>query len=421
MNPNAKHALLKQLLGIAEHMKVNPHDQLTEGLSWSQPDGRVFHLPEPWAQEVRDHATRLSNQSPWNERFTDKYLRKRLSLVLIQSHDSGKDAASKLLDNMVEEFDAYSIERRIFVPITGINLVIPDLKIGQVVLRRFGDERFEQFSSQLDGVSQDHLAEPPQEVGGFKDLAKHNLFGKVCAEFTTVAEPDRAFERAKEQTRRAVELVTFACIALLPADAPQANVIIGLEGEVPRIGPWTLSISEGEINSSHSAPISAMPITIGTGSIEGLRRVGAIALSDLLARPDHELINWERSLIRAVHWLATSQTQVELQNRLLNLITAIETVLTENRGGITVQVAESLALLIGHSFEERMQIKCFVSNMYGARSAVSHGGKKSLIESDVSKLRGMVARMITTLVSHRDQWNSKNQLNDWLERKRLGG
>lgn len=420
MHSQAKQALLKRLMARAEHLEPNPTEQPASGLSWPQPDGRVLHLREPWAQEIRDEAINLVSKPPWNDRFTPEYLRKCLSMVLVQAFDGGKDAASAMLDSLVEMLDTYATERQIYVPITGIELAVPELKIGQVTLKRFDDSLFERFATQIDRYSENH---PPEQVEGgnhFKELGRQQLYGKVCAEFITVAEPDRGYERANEEARRAIELVTFACIAQLPPDAPQSNIVIGLDGEVPRIGPWILSMSEKEINSTHRAPISAMPITINADSISGLQHVGALVLSDLLSRPQHELSDWEESLIRAVHWLATSQAQVELQNRLLNLNTAIETLLTDSRGGITAQVAESVALLIGRSFEERKQIKTFISRMYRQRSAVSHGGAKTLIEADVNNLRRMVARLITTLVRHKDQWTSKDQVNGWLERKRLG-
>lgn len=418
MKPQAKTALLSFLVECAEHASVNPPEKLESGISWPEPDGRVFHLPEPWAQQFRERANSLARRRPWSERFTERFIRNSFSLVIWKAHDNGKGAASELLDNMIDMLDHYSVERRVYVPITGVVLAIPELRLGRVVLKYFDDDLFDAIASRIDSFLNENVTE--EQVSHFKQLAREQLHGKVCAEFRAIAEPDRAIERAREETRRAVELLTFANVSLFPAEHPQSSTIVGLDGEVPRLGPWMLSLSDGEINTSHSAAMSAMPITIDEIFLHGLLRVGVMALSELLSRPSDRLTDWEEDLLRAVHWFATSQAQVETENRLLNLITAIETLLTTGHGGVTSATAEGVALITEGNYQDRKRIKSFIVDMYGARSGLSHGGNKGVSEDQVNKLRSTVARLITVLIDRKEDLSSKERLREWLEQKRLG-
>lgn len=420
MKPQAKTALLSFLVECAEHASINPPEKLESGISWSQSDGRVFHLPEPWAQQFSEKANSLARRRPWSERFTERYIRNSFSLVMLRAYDNGKGAASELLDNMTDMLDRYSVERRVYVPITGVVLAIPELRLGRVVLKYFDDDLFGVFASRIDSFLNENVTE--EQVSHFKQLAREQLHGKVCAEFWAIAEPDRAIERAREETRRAVELLTFANASLFPAGHPQSSTIVGLDGEVLREGPWMLSLSDGEINTSHSAAMSAMPITIDEMFLHGLLRAGVIVLSETLSREIDQLSQWEKDLLRAVHWFAASQTQVELEIRLLNLITAMEALVTgpRERTQIKSKVSRRAALLTLSNDEERMQVESFIRNMYRARSDLAHGKNTLVLESDVSRLRNIAAQLITILVHRKHDLSSKKELFELLEQKRLG-
>lgn len=422
MHEQAKRALLAHLIALATHLTVDPPVELESGISWPQPDGRLFHLPEPWAEQFRDRARSLHHSNRWSDRFTEKFVRQGLALVIHEAHQDGEEAAGERLDSVISMFEEYAVERTVYVPITGMILSIPQLPLGQVVLKTFDEELFNSLAQMVDGfaASRSMDEEVREHHEQFKQLARTQLVGKVCAEFRTVAEADRAIERARVEARRAVELITYACVALLPPSAPQTNIVIGLDGEVPRLGPWTLSMADTGVDTSRSAPISAMPITIGEKSLIGLQSCGVMTLSELLSRQSQTLNAWEKDLLRAVHWFATSQAQVELPNRLLNLSTAVETLLTEGRGGITASVSENVALLVGLSFEDRKRVKRIVSDMYGNRSAVSHGGNKEPVESEVNEFRSIVASLIKTLLRRKSELSSKKQLYNWLEEQRLG-
>lgn len=237
----------------------------------------------------------------------------------------------------------------------------------------------------------------------------------MCAEFRTRAEAIRTREQAETETRRALEVITFANAALYTFH-PQADAVVGLEGEIPTVGPW-IGVLAADVfyHSIRAAPI-AWPIEIAPASIEHFERVGMFALSDLLTRPDNELTDLDNALLRAVHWFAASQAQVELENRLLNLTTCIEALVGPEDGiRIKAIVAERTALIVTRG-EHRPGVQEFVRGLYGARSEVSHGEAKTVAEADVKELRRVAAELITTLLRRRDRVRTKEDLYAWLRR-----
>lgn len=188
---------------------------------------------------------------------------------------------------------------------------------------------------------------------------------------------------------------------------------------MPTAGPWIGVVASDVFHHSLRAAPTSWPIEITLLGIEQFERVGAFALLDLLVRPEDGLTDLERALLRAVHWFAASQTQVELENRLLNLTTALEALVGPEDGTqIAATVAGRTALIVARG-EHRDGVRRFVRELYRARSGVSHGGAKRVAEADVKELRRVAAELIATLIRRKGRVRTKEELLGWLDR--LGG
>jgi hypothetical protein len=117
-------------------------------------------------------------------------------------------------------------------------------------------------------------------------------------------------------------------------------------------------------------------------SVEGK----SFVLSDAAVKEyDHLLEDlFFRMLLRGLHWFAVSQTQVERENELLNLITCLETFLSDGKS-ITNAVAVNAAHLLATGLEARLEIKRKLQGLYSVRSGVSHGGQKAILEQELAE------------------------------------
>lgn len=418
----AKEALLQRLITIAEQARTEPLNCFERGMSW-QGVGTVFTLPESAAYEFLDLISKLVQDHPWSKKFSEDYLQQRLVPILKSAQMNGAESAAPLLEQLVEVVETYSTERVVYVPVQGLVLSIDELAIGQIVLRTMEGEPFDRLMGLVGSTitESDGGAQNDELLAYRQSRITEKLRGKVCAEFRTVAEPIRARELAEQETRRALELLTFANVALFPFHK-QADTVMGLDGEHPTLMAWVAVTSATSFEDfTRRAPTSwTLPITASI--LERFEQVGVLVLSDLLALPDSQLTDLDRALLRAVHWFAAAQAQTEIENRLLNLITCLEALLGPKDGSpISSSIAEATALIVTQGYENRLRIKRAIIALYQSRSGISHGGKKSVSEAKIVELRAICANILTILISWRGRLKSRDDLLNWLEHERLSG
>lgn len=374
-------------------------------------------LPEQAARQFLALAGRLARQRHWSDRVSETYLGQRLVPILTTARGGVPEHVETSIDDLINEVENYAVERTAYVPLKGVVLSLNELELGRVVLRVVDDQELDRIRQELKiaHATATGNAESRDEVDHLLIEASKNLGGKVCALYSSVAEPTRVREQAEVESRRVLEVLVFGNAALYPFH-PRSDAVAGLEGEVPPVGPWIGIVGADGFNFSIQMAPTSWPIEITLSEVEAFDKVGVFALADLLTRPEESLTDLEDALLRAVHWFAASQTQVELENRLLNLMTSLEVVVgPDDNSPIASAVSERTALIVARTDTYRDEIRKFVRGLYRARSGVSHGGRKVVAEEDVKELRRVAAELIMTLIRHGDRIRTKEELRPWLE------
>ncbi len=143
-------------------------------------------------------------------------------------------------------------------------------------------------------------------------------------------------------------------------------------------------------------------------------------VSAILAKPVSALSDFERVLLRGLHWFGNALPQKEPENELLSLVTCLETFLTPRDGNpIGTAIAEGVALLLGNTLDERKKLKKRVKDLYGKRSSVSHGGEKAVLESDLIELREIAKNFIQRMISLGKRIQSQKELLEMIEDQKL--
>jgi len=145
-------------------------------------------------------------------------------------------------------------------------------------------------------------------------------------------------------------------------------------------------------------------------------------MSKVLSKLDKELGDLEKVVLRALHWFANSQTQEENENKLLNLIVCLETLLTpRDDNPIGTFIAEAVAILLADDVEPRKRLKKRVKELYRLRSAVSHGGRKAILDRDLLELESIAGTLTMSLINRMDEFESHKALFEWIDSKKFGG
>lgn len=420
MNSNARSSYLNRLQSLAEHAIGQAFPQSAQGITWIDGE-RTLSLTEGNAREFLALIGELSQRDVWSERASEKFIQERLVPVLRSFKDGDPDRAASAFDAFVLQVEQDTVERTCYVPVDQIVLAHGPIQVGRVTFRVIDETAVEEAvdcvlstPSPASGVS------AVEWVDFIREQLKEHLLGRVCAEFGAIGEPGRLRERAVQETRRALELITCANAAMYP-HLPQGNSVASLSGEIPAVSPLIPVFAPGAAHTSITASERSYPIEISRSSLEAYERTGFWVLADLLEQPVQSLTEFEEALLRGAHWIAVAQTRDELETRLLNLMTAIEVLVGPKGDPVRVAIAEGVALLAEETYDARLELKKFISGLYDARSKLSHGGKKAVTESDVLRIRSIASELLAKLAHWKTRIRTKQELLELLEKARLSG
>ena len=423
MNEKAFKAYKNKIIAISQKAQM-PDKQGKRRTKVISSEGVVFALLDETVDEYNELTKKLLREKNWSEKFSEKYIEEALHSIIariIQSHEKQKDT-NDLLENLINNLVNYNREWIVLVPLLGLVMQLDSIQLGKVTIYTITKERAEELLAKIETIilSTRHTDKEKQQMVQME--REHFLRGiqnNVCAEFRVIAEPGRARERAEEETRRVLDILRYSIPSLYPDNC---RISVSLMGEITRTSRWIPIISSDSKSFSESSRAVGplVPFELGDSNIKQMEEIGVFKLSDILAKPEKQLTDFEKTLLRTLHWFSSSLTQHEIENQLLNMITCLETLLTPRDGNpIGTAIAEGVAILIRTGYEDRIILKNKVQKIYRSRSAVSHGGKKEIFESDVKELREISRTLIKTMIKRKDKFKSQKELLKWIEKLRL--
>jgi hypothetical protein len=434
MKENSRKSIVEQIVHLANNVVSDPEqiDQAMKSFTSSsespfhlfhlkRAEGITFMLADNTVNDYEKLLERLLQREGWGEKFSEEYLDKAIRRILVAILKEGNmEITEHLFDTLCEEFYTYAQKQVVYIPVVGITLHTDTFPIGNIIFRKmtdaYVDELFEKFKNiTLFTLSPQQVKETHNE---WTKQMLESLKGTVCAEFYIVAEPDRARERAEEEVRRVLDLLRYASSVIYRREL---NVAVGLQGEVIsaiRTIP-ILSLDE-QVATLHSSRQGLLcPFELTFENVEKMKQIGIFKVAKILEKP-HKQTDYERTLLRGIHWFATSQMQVEGENELLNLITCLETFLADGKF-ITNTVAVGAAHLLATQLETRKVLKKILQDLYGMRSGVSHGGQKTILEQNLADLRAIAKELIFQMIKRKDEFPTQKSFTAWLEERQLLG
>lgn len=348
----------------------------------------------------------------WRDACSIQYLENRLAKVLWALRFETQNQASKLFQSIlsdISDIDANGVEQRSYIPVTGLNLLVLQLKIGSVVLKAV---------NQHDPVLLEKNGDPLPQDNEYENL----LLGKTCGIYVCVSEPIRARERAEEEITRALEAITFLNCATYPYH-PQGDSVAGLQGTQASGRSAAVTLSSERRTWTMSNNPSRFPITITEGTVRHWRTLGLSGLSEILEKGHGSLSMIERMILRAIHWIFVSQSQLDSSTQLVSLATSIEALLGPPKGqSITKSIAENLAIILQNDYGRRVDTMKAFSKLYDLRSDAAHGThEKEIHDNHVRNLRYFATSLIVALLRHQNDIRTREDLFDWLSRSKLSG
>jgi hypothetical protein len=394
------------------------------------PDGDAFEpTPEAAVQQVISQTAEeydriledLLMSEGWTEKYSEAHLDKCLRKILQRRAEDGSSVnIGALFDALVAEYDSYVEGSTVYLPLAGIRMEVEDLHLGPVTIRKSDATTVAEMMRGVSGIVDASVATDKAKAA-VRDRMKQayeNL--SAFAVVRVVAEPERARERAVEETSRVIDLLRYSIPALYPASL---RVAVSLQSEnlcqrntsAPIVSCDTASL---KIKPYFLGPLR--PFDITTHTLERFSKLGVFRVAEILEKPPDEVSGFEQAVLRGLHWFASGVASSQPENAFLNWITCLETYLTpEHSEPIRMAVAEGTAIILVTGLANRRSLKSRVSRYYELRSRLSHGGTGQISESDIGAMRIIAGSLTWWMIGKVDEFATARELQTWLEDQRL--
>jgi hypothetical protein len=262
-------------------------------------------------EEYRKLVLGLLKQRGWAARFSEAYIQTAIQRMS-KATDDPDILGPELLKFLIAS-ENYDREQIVTVPVQSLQLPLGDLEVGNVVFRPVTLELLEAL---LEGTS----------------TSRDAFFSRspiwVIAQCRVIAEPQRARERAEEEVRAAIDILSYA---LGFAVKPGRLLTVGIQNDaVFGVRRTLVRNSQSDAYVMHGSGVGDS-VVLSSEIIGRLHRAGLSELSQVLKSDKRS--EFENTLLMAIHWYADAHNQRQVPNRVLSLITALETTFSKPEAG----------------------------------------------------------------------------------------
>lgn len=418
MNQQLLKKISEQLAQIAEKATAPTAE---DGLNFTMHDDVMYSLPQEefikFNEVVNTILKQNNNSRKFSFKFTEKKVKKIFSHILKNNENNESQKIESDLSNLFEELAAYSRKSTTYLKVDGI-VARGQFKIGNSTFFPGNKEQIDKIYIDACEVLKGTMSSPEDRVHYAKLISKvtqEELLGGCVVAVEVDAEPIRAFEIAKQEANRALDLLRLVSSTLHPI---LEDIRIGLKGDHPRTQRTGFIFSDGSFQSESDSIGSVVPFELNEKTIEHMEKIGASRISEALQKPQTN--NLEETLIQSIHWFSSAKMQDENENKLLCLIISLESLFkAESGNSIGGTVAESVALITAETLESRKEIIKIVRDGYSKRSGVAHGGKKTISDGDIATLTIVAITTIFETIKKLNNFSSQKELMSWIEELKL--
>lgn len=415
MNSRAIEKFANDLKDIAQN--ATSFDNARSFENFSMHDGVGYSLKDEQRQRLGDLINSFMEKGNYSQKFSEKYLEEKIKKIFADIISGRIQNASSSFTELCSELDSYAVKNIVYLPIDGVTLE-KDLNIGKVTLRICNRDILNHLiheSAKIIETGKDSSESKKLFLEQIKVSIEKHFSSNCIAQYEVVAEPIRAYERAKDEVRRVTDILRFSIKAIYPITE---DIRIGLRGDYPRTNVMSLVFSETSLHTKSDNVGSVRNFIIDDKALDQMKKIGATKLASFLT--DAPINQYKECLLRATHWFSSATTQLETENSFLHLIIALESLFTQENGNpITNTVAESTALLIANNLESRKEVKARIKRYYGIRSGIAHGGKKEVSEIDLLNLIYIVQIVIIILLEKSESMQTQKDLMQYIEDLKL--
>ncbi|WP_349535499.1 hypothetical protein [Leuconostoc citreum] len=325
----------------------------------------VFYYSDIVLAEITE---RILNEPKLGKLFS----RKDVNATILEFVGSGfedRENDEKVICKIIKWINSDPIEFTCFIPVHGVE-VSNKYKIGDVTLHPFNEKK---------SILKANLK---ADMTSFIETESIDKLPFAIIKVNSIS-PDGAIEVAISEVKSTLNILQFLF------NTPGSIYQIGTGKPTQNTGDsqyLALSSTTGIAQQkSRYIPFGIDLSLLSTNETEYLQRVSEIQ-SDIFNQT--KTVPLQNGLFNATTLIGNSLNSEDLTLQLLQLMSAIEALVEQNTftQGITDQVCERTALLLGADYDSRKKIYDKLSDLYKKRSHLTHGNTASINYFDIVNL-----------------------------------
>ncbi len=401
----------------------------------------------------------------FSEEYVEKLLKKNIRMMMhnLREPETPGIRPNVLANNTVEaifnDLDNYATGQTLYLPVSGIDIQLEEgkLELGNITLQAMTEEKAAELQNHIKSsiMAGSYTPEKKQElIQCFTEDLQRILKAKdqrVYAIYHVIAEPIQAEKRAREECYKVFDLLRYALPMISTHYPMEFSIPLKyIDGEEVPVSKYTQKDKEATIavgKSTHfglESEIGSFPdafsdsiilrglegfnrktsritqprsFRVDAHILQGLEKAKVFEASQIIKKGDASQTNFERCILRSIHWFANAQTPMQPDYVFLSLMSSIEAFLNPpSHEKVTTAIVEGIAALggkQGYAYTEKR-----VDELYEKRSALSHGDRAEIMERDISELRAIAFYLIHQMLQRTDEFTTQEQLYEVVKKIR---
>lgn len=358
-------------------------------------------------RSVQEQSRRLANEKAYRNKISEEFAYNTVIDWLKLTVTTGN--APPITEHFEASAESQIQKQEIWVPFPIIQITRP-IQIGNVVFRRITKPMMDTYAEKLNAYAD------PRKGAAF-DRLRSRLQATTAACITVEAESSKAKEIAANEADVAIGILRLACPILLDVYrwAPADPAFLDAMG-----GTQFLNVDTGQIEGIHSSlPVNMCHQYVFTPEEikHNMRWIWAFG---------HNLLVIERNafqelLLGSLLHFSKSILKADSSERLMYVITALESLFVREGEPIVQNLRERLAIMQGGSLDERQKAITTITKVYDIRSRFVH---RAVVVEDMSILADFFVKTWTAMffvLNNYNKWRTKAEFLDYIDSFKFQG
>lgn len=316
-----------------------------------------------------------------------------------------------MVEYVLNKCEEHIQEFEIWIPIAMLHIQ-SEIKIGRITLKTITKEILDRWCSDVENKSPSNN----HKIHEYFDNEQKVLQGLAASIIKLIAEPQRAFEIALEETEKSIGVLRLFSPSIILPEITSYCTVLGKENQESL---KCFILKEKKYYQSTSALVdkSNKPWIIGDSDLSMFKEILDI-LDNLLARTN--ITEFQDKVLDSLLLYSRSTLAKNLADKLVYILVALESILLKNENEpIQQNIGERIAFFIGETADERKSIISNLKKAYNLRSLFIHHGHTV---EDLETLKEFMLNVWTffcLFIQNSNRFNSKEQLIESIEKIKL--